>query len=74
MDLIKQHKKRSAGDGARFILAFALSTKVLRAWNYRNSHLHENAVGDALDSVVPLLTSPKKIHAAEYADCKMLTL
>jgi len=74
MDLTKQHKKVIlVGDGAvGSSYAFALVNQGIaqELGIIEIPQLHEKAVGDALDlSHALAFTSPKKIYAAEYADC-----
>ncbi len=71
MNLTKQHKKvilvidGAAGSSYAFTCQPRNCTK---AWNYRNSSI--TRCRNALDlSHALALTSPKKIYAAEYADC-----
>lgn len=74
MDMTKQHKKVIlVGDGAvGSSYAFALVNQGIaqELGIIEIPQLHEKAVGDALDlSHALAFTSPKKIYAAEYADC-----
>ena len=74
MTLTKQHKKVIlVGDGAvGSSYAFALVNQGIaqELGIIEIPQLHEKAVGDALDlSHALAFTSPKKIYAAEYADC-----
>ena len=74
IDLTKQHKKVIlVGDGAvGSSYAFALVNQGIaqELGIIEIPQLHEKAVGDALDlSHALAFTSPKKIYAAEYADC-----
>ena len=74
MNLTKQHKKVIlVGDGAvGSSYAFALVNQGIaqELGIIEIPQLHEKAVGDALDlSHALAFTSPKKIYAAEYADC-----